>query len=174
MTARPILLSTIALLALGCRAPRTIEVVTHPPGALVVLDQKVLGISPVEIEFWHYGARRVTVSKEGYRTQSREVEVVPPWYGRFPLDIVSEVFLPVGWTDHHVIEMDLVPGLDAITAPDIRSVLDRAEVLRRAGPEGPRFLPPSRETSLGRPGRPEAAERESNLPDPAPSTEGGE
>ncbi len=148
--ARPLLL-TLALVACGCRAHRTIEVVTDPPGALVVIDQSVVGTTPVEVEFWHYGVRRVTVSKPGFRTQSHQVSIVSPWYARFPIDIVSEVFIPVGWTDHHTIALTLERGLDKITAPDIRSVLDRAEVLRRAGPAGPRALPPTRMTSLGRP-----------------------
>lgn len=147
--ARGALIAALALLGAGCRAHRTLEVRTDPPGALVVVDQDVLGASPVEVEFWHYGVRRVTVSKPGYRTISQVVEVVPPWYARFPLDIVSEVLLPVGWRDHHEVALTLRPGLDEVTTPDIRSVLDRAEVLRRAGPEGPRALPPARITSFG-------------------------
>ena len=143
------LLALVMLLATGCRAHRTLEIRTSPPGARVVLDQDVLGTSPVKIEFWHYGVRRITVSHPGYRTYSRQIEIVPPWYARFPLDILSEVLLPVGWKDEHVVEVQLVEGPDVLTAPDIRSVLDRAEILRRAGPEGPASLPPVRETSVG-------------------------
>ncbi len=136
-------------LAPACRAHRTLEVRTDPPGARVVLDQEFLGTSPVEVEFWHYGVRRVTVSLEGYRTQTQKIAIVPPWYARFPIDILSEVLLPVGWSDQHTLKMTLESGPDEITTPDIRSVLDRAEVLRRAGPDGPSVLPPARITSLG-------------------------
>jgi hypothetical protein len=37
----------------------------------------------------------------------------------------------------------LVPGDELISMPTLRSVLDRAEALRRAGPEGPGELPPA-------------------------------
>jgi hypothetical protein len=148
-TALAALAALAAALLAGCRAHRTIEIRTDPPGARVVLDQEVLGTAPVKVEFWHYGVRRVTASYPGYRTYSRQVEIVPPWYARFPLDILSEVFLPIGWHDDHVVDVVLVAGPDVMTAPDIRSVLDRAEVLRRAGPEGPASLPPVRDTSVG-------------------------
>ena len=144
-----LLAALLVLGASGCRAHRTLEIRTNPPGARVVLDQEVLGTSPVKVEFWHYGVRRVTASYPGYRTYSRQFEVDPPWYARFPLDIISEVVLPIGWEDDHVVDVELVAGPDVMTAPDIRSVLDRAEVLRRAGPEGPASLPPVRETSVG-------------------------
>ena len=133
----------------SCRAHRTLEIRTNPPGARVVLDQEVLGTSPVKVEFWHYGVRRVTASHPGYRTYSRQIEIVPPWYARFPIDILSEVLLPVGWEDDHVVDVELDAGPEVVTAPDIRSVLDRAEVFRRAGPEGLASLPPVRETSVG-------------------------
>lgn len=144
-------LSLFLAVALGpaCRAHRMLEIKSDPPGARVVLDQDVIGTTPVEVEFWHYGVRRVTVALPGYRTQSQQISIRPPWYARFPIDIVSEVLLPIGWRDHYLLQVVLEPGLDEITTPDIRSVLDRAEVLRRAGPEGPRALPPARVT-LGR------------------------
>lgn len=151
---RPVPAANVAVLTLvaalaGCRAHRTLEIRTDPPGARVVLDQDVLGPSPVRVEFWHYGVRRITVTHPGYRTYSRQVEVVPPWYARFPIDILSEVAFPVGWQDDHLVEVVLEEGPDVVTAPDVRSVLDRAEILRRAGPEGPETLPPLRETSVG-------------------------
>jgi len=43
----------------------------------------------------------------------------------------------------------LAAGFDEIQAPDILSVLERAEIIRRAGPEGVGELPEVRTTSVG-------------------------
>ena len=141
----------------GCRAHRTLEIRTVPPGAEIVLDQEILGRSPVQIEFYHYGVRRITASLPNYRTHSEQVEIVAPWYARFPIDIFSEVIFPMGWKNHHTVDIALTAGLDEIRAPDIRSVLERAEKMRRAGPDGVGELPEVRSTSVG-------AEGESDTP----------
>ena len=65
-----------------------------------------------------------------------------PWYGRFPADIVSEVLLPVGWRDRREVRVTLEAQSGAVSAPDFEKVLENAESLRLAGPEGPRTLPP--------------------------------
>jgi hypothetical protein len=133
---------TCALLLLtGCAAERTLRVTSEPPGAIVRLDGEAVGTTPCEIPFAHYGIRRITLYKEGYRTESEAVELDPPWYARFPVDIVSEVFLPIGWRDRRKYHVDLIEGEDVLGAPTLRSVIERAGVLRHAGPEGPQNLP---------------------------------
>jgi len=131
-----------ALLFTGCAAERTLVFTTEPAGAQVRLDDDVVGVTPVEVPFLHYGTRRVTFNLEGFRTRSFLVEVKAPWYGRFPLDIVSEVLIPIGWEDRKTVHADLVPATGPVDLPTVRSVFDRAEALRRAGPNGPRDLPP--------------------------------
>ena len=174
----PLLLAVAAVPGTACRAQRTLTIDSEPPGAQVRLDEDIVGETPVTVSFEHYGTRRVTLSKEGYRTVSRRVAVEAPLYGRFPLDLASEVLFPVGWEDHHRVFLRLAPGVDAVPAPDLRSVLARAEALRRAGPEGPRILPPVRpapietlpaEAALG---DPEAAGTAAPLPRPPDETEG--
>ena len=137
------------VLLTGCRAQRTLKIRTNPPGAEIVLDQEILGPSPVMVEFYHYGARRITASMPNFRTHTEQVEIVPPWYARFPIDIFSEVVFPIGWRDRHTVDIELTAGFDEIQAPDIRSVLERAEVMRRAGPDGVGELPEVRTTSVG-------------------------
>ncbi len=122
-----------------------------------MLDQEILGPSPVKIEFYHYGVRRISASLPNYRTHSEQVEIIAPWYARFPIDIFSEVILPMGWKNHHTVDIAMTAGLDEIRAPDIRSVLERAEKMRRAGPDGVGELPEVRSTSVG-------AEGESDTP----------
>jgi hypothetical protein len=137
----------LALLTLAgtasCAAHRTLTISSDPPGATVRIDDVLIGETPVVLPFHHYGTRRLTLYLEGHRTEAFDVAVEAPWYGRFPMDFVTEVLVPVGWRDDHPIHVDLVPGSDLRGLPVMRSVLERAEVLRRAGPEGPRRLPSS-------------------------------
>jgi hypothetical protein len=112
-------------------------VTSEPTGAEVRLDGHNWGPTPVTIEFLHYGVRRVSLYLPGHVSHSRVIEMKPPWYGRFPLDLFSEVIVPVGWRDRHTVHAVLEPGQSVITAPELESVIQRSEELRRAGPEGP-------------------------------------
>jgi len=155
----------VAVVTSACAAKRTLTITSEPEGAQVRLDDERVGWTPITTEFHHYGTRRLTLAKDGYRVVSRQVELVPPWYARFPLDVVSEVLLPFGWRDRHELHFELEPGGDLLTTPDLRSVLDRAEFLRRAGPEGPRPLPPTRLLSVGSASRSEDGEGAGGGPD---------
>lgn len=126
----------VALL-LGCRAERRLLVDTEPQGAEVRLDDEIVGTTPLDLRFEHYGDRRLTLYRGGYRTHAEVLELDSPWYFVFPLDLVTEVLLPFGWKDIHRVEVPLVPESGTVTPPDLEAVLRRAESLRRAGPTGP-------------------------------------
>lgn len=128
----------LALALVSCAAQRELVIDSTPPGALVRLDDSVVGTTPFHTTFDAYGTRRVTLYKDGFRSQTRLVEIKPPWYGRFPFDIVSEVLLPVGWPDRHEESFELVAESGTVTIPDLTEVLKRAENLRLAEPTGPR------------------------------------
>ena len=132
---------------MGCAHDVTFT--SEPPGAEVRLDGQNVGNTPLELPFQHYGIRRLTLYLDGYLTHSEVIEVAPPWYGRFPIDLFSEVVVPVGWEDVHRIDARLDPGRDTIPEPDLTSVLDRAELMRRAGPDGPRQIQQERRRSRG-------------------------
>jgi hypothetical protein len=146
-------LTLAALLPLAaCRAQRTLRITSAPSESEVRLDGERVGVTPLEISFEHYGKRRLSIYREGYRTYSRLVELDPPWYGRFPLDIVTEVLVPIGWRDHHEVHVNLQPGVAVLLEPDLQDILDRAEAMRRAGPEGP-LRKPARATVSTKPAR---------------------
>jgi hypothetical protein len=126
----------------GCRAERLLRITSDPPAAGVWVDDSYRGTTPLDLPFEHYGTRRVTYRLEGHGTASLRVVVAPPWYARFPVDLFSEVLMPVGWRDEHSVHVVLRASSDELSVPMIRSVLDRAEALRRAGPRGPGPLPP--------------------------------
>ena len=66
---------TLALVTSGCAPRRTFKIVSDPPGATIRLDDETIGVTPLELRFYHYGIRRVTLAKEGYRTHSEEVKL---------------------------------------------------------------------------------------------------
>jgi hypothetical protein len=113
-------------------------VTSEPSGARVLLDGTEIGQTPLTEPFLHYGTRRLTFYLDGYLTHSEVIEMRPPWYGYFPLDLFSEVLVPFGWRDEHRRHAVLERGSASIDEPDLESVLLRAESLRTAGPEGPR------------------------------------
>ena len=131
--------STALLAFLGlaaCQTERTLQIDSVPPGALVRLDDEIIGRTPLVHEFFHYGTRRVTIYLDGYRTDSVPLELKAPWYAYFPVDLVSEFF---SWKDRHYYKVLLEPEVGEVSETDLQAVLDRAEAFRRATPEGPRF-----------------------------------
>lgn len=121
------------LVAAGCRTTRVMDVTSDPPGALVRLDEEVIGRTPLEHEFLHYGRRRLTMYLPGYLTWSRRIEPEPRWYSRFPLDFVTEVLVPLGLT--HRFEYDAVliedTGVDESgSAPVVEGFVERAVEVR--------------------------------------------
>ncbi|MEW6072795.1 MAG: PEGA domain-containing protein [Planctomycetota bacterium] len=156
------LVLTAALLG-SCQAERTLRITSDPPGALVRLDGESIGTTPLRHEFLYYGVRTLTLRLEGYCTYSERIDLAAPWYARFPLDIVSEVLIPVGWKDRRRLHVTLQPGEAAEAPPALRSVLERASAVRQAGPDGPAELPPARP-------RPLPSEEE---PEPPAGGEGG-
>lgn len=159
----------LALALAGCRTRRYLEITTNPPGAEVRLDDERVGITPVKVPFEHFGVRRVTFYKPGYQTTSRRIKLRAPWYARFPLDIVSEVLLPVGLRDRRKVHQELVPGEAMVNLPSLRSVIERASVLRQAGPQGPRELPAAEPSVVPSEPEPPAPEPETEPPEPAPT-----
>jgi len=135
--ARACLLVGATLALASCAVRRELVITSQPEGAEVRIDGEPTGRTPLRLPFDHYGTRRFTFYLDGYVTDSQVIDVAPPWYDYFPLDIVSEVLLPFGWRDRHHVHAEMQPGTGAIPPPDLESVLHRAEELRRAGPEGP-------------------------------------
>ena len=127
-----------ALIHSGCAAKRELVVLSDPPGATVRLDDAIVGKTPYRMEFESFGKRRVTLYHEGCRTWSDLVDLQAPWYGRFPFDFFSEVLVPVGWKYRKEVPVTLEPATGDVSEPDLEPVLRRAEMLRKAGPEGPR------------------------------------
>jgi hypothetical protein len=120
----------LALPVASCAARRFIALTSEPTGATVQIDGQVVGSTPVEVPFEHYGVRQVTMTSPGYATWTRNVRVKSPWYGRFPMDVVSEILLPFGWKDRHEVHAELPTQVIEVEDLDLQAVLARARALR--------------------------------------------
>ncbi len=74
----------------GC-VERRLTINTEPQGALVVLNDEEIGISPVTTSFEWYGDYWVRISKEGYETLDTHRKLKGPWYDQFPFDFFAQI-----------------------------------------------------------------------------------
>ncbi len=132
-------------LGAGCASRRELIVTSTPPGAIVRVGDEIVGATPLRHRFLHYGEVRVTLYEESHLTYSKVLELEPPWYGRALIDVVSDLF---PWRDQHLLHVRLQPLTHAVVAGEVESILERADALRSAGPEGPDALPERRSVPL--------------------------
>src|SRR5258706_2209154 len=75
--------------ATGC-VERYLKVETEPIGAHIYINGEDAGVSPVERRFTYYGTVRIDAHLEKQPGVTQFVELSPPWYEYFPLDLFSE------------------------------------------------------------------------------------
>ena len=85
--------AVIVLFGSGC-VHRRMTIHSDPPGAMVMLDGESIGYTPVSRDFTYYGTRELTLIKDGYETMTVNQEIRTPWYQWYPLDIITDNFLP--------------------------------------------------------------------------------
>lgn len=78
---------------------RQLTVTSEPAGALVYLNDREIGRTPLTTDFLWYGTYDVQLRKEGYETLSTRTRVVAPWWGWAPVDLFAEM-MPNHPTDH--------------------------------------------------------------------------
>jgi len=120
-----VLLLLICALNTGC-VRRRLTVRTNPPGAVVYVDDQEIGTTPCSASYVYYGTRKITVMKDGYRTETSYQRFFPPWYQIPPLDFVSENLIPREFRDDRIIDVQLAP--EEIVPQ--QQLIDRAQSLR--------------------------------------------
>ena len=100
------------------------------------LDWVPVGHTPIEFIIDHLGKRRLLVTLDGYEPVLRDIEFKSTWKNTFPVDIFTEILHPFPEDEVLVVELSLSPRTEPADI-DLVPVLERAEVLRRAGPSGP-------------------------------------
>jgi hypothetical protein len=145
--------------AAGC-VRRRLTVRTFPAGAQAFVDDQEIGMTPCSASFVYYGTRKLTIMKDGYRTETLFQNFNPPWYQIPPLDFVAENVVAREIRDERIVDVQLVP---AEIVPQ-QKLLERAQALRdnaRSGIVTPLVNAPHGETmpihqptpSVGRPGQ---------------------
>ena len=129
--------ASLLLLWMGiasCGGHRMLKVTSQPSGALVRLDEDVIGTTPLEFEFDHYGHRRLSLYRVGFRSYSEPIHLKAPWHSRFPIDVFTEVIIPLGLSyekEYHV-ELEVDDGEQVYES--LNTFIERAEELRRGLP----------------------------------------
>lgn len=84
----------------GC-VSRRMTIRSNPSGALVEVDGKRVGLTPVSLDFTYYGTREITLSAPGYETMTVLQPVPAPLGQKFPFDFFTNHFMPRKVTDRH-------------------------------------------------------------------------
>lgn len=115
----------LTVVQFGC-VHRRMTIRSVPSGALVKVDGEELGYTPVSVDFTYYSTSDITLTKDGYETQSIMQKIKTPWYQTFPLDAVSDNLLPFEVTNRHEFTYQLQPKVVVPTD----ELLNRGNLLR--------------------------------------------
>ena len=116
----------VVLLLMGC-VERNAKVRTSPPGALVVVNDEEVGVTPVKFSFLWYGDYEILIRKPGYETLRTQYRIDAPWYQWPPFDVFAEALVPFTIRDEHVLPTyELAP----ITTPTPAELTERATEMR--------------------------------------------
>jgi hypothetical protein len=127
---RCLLLAAMVAPLAACGGRRVLMVDSSPQGALVRLDEDVIGRTPLEHTFEHYGKRRLSLYLPGYRTYSDKLHLRTPWHATFPVDIFTEILLPLQLGYEKSVLISLEPDDGKIVYETLDSFVERAETLR--------------------------------------------
>lgn len=122
----------IGLLVLPGCVRRRLMVRSNPSGAMVYVDNQLIGTTPCAADFVYYGTREIRLVKAGYETLTFNQPIPAPWYQIPPLDFVSENLIPKKIQDFRTVSFDLKPQNVVPT----EQLLGRAEELRRSTLQG--------------------------------------
>ena len=94
--------------ASGCTS-RGMTITSLPEGAEVSINRRVVGKTPIRVNFTHYGTYRIELRKERYETVVKEETISPPWYGYDPFTVVADNLLPARINDETYLHYVLKP-----------------------------------------------------------------
>ena len=89
------LLLALCANALACNSVRRrLTITSDPPGAVVYLNNKEIGKTPIAQNFVHSGTYNIKCFKEGYEMEETYYKAGCPWYLYPGVDFFSENFTP--------------------------------------------------------------------------------
>lgn len=119
-----VILICLGMIQAGC-VRRTISINSDPPGALLWLNGREIGRTPVDVDFLYYGIYDVQLVADGYEPLLTSGEAAPPWWDNIPLDLFSEL-VPGEHESRIIWNYQLQPRND-----DPAGLLERARELRQ-------------------------------------------
>lgn len=143
----------LIVLSTGC-VERRFVVESNPAGAMVFVNNQPYGPTPVDIPFIYYGTYDITLVKDGFQTKKIQQKITAPWYQYPGIDFISEVVVPLQFTDSRPLYFEL----DPIAPPNLDQLKMDADELRRRG----QSLPAPRYPDL---------DKRPNAPKPRPSNQ---
>ncbi len=117
---RVLSLAIVCAAFFGC-VRRTVEITSTPPGALVLLNDREVGRTPLTTEILYYGTYDVQLRLEGHEPINGSAEAKAPAWDWIGPDLVAEL-IPVDFTSRNAWHFTMAP-ID----------LDPAAVLLRKG-----------------------------------------
>ena len=122
---RVVLLVVLAISATGC-VNRKLTINTVPQGAIVMLNDEEIGVSPVTVAFSWYGDYKIRIEKQGFETLATHRMLKGPLHDKFPFDFFAEVLWPGQITDVY----DWTFELAQYTPPQRDELIRSAEAMR--------------------------------------------
>jgi len=130
MQTRFLFLVLLLLAPAGC-VRRTLQITSEPPGALVWVNHREVGRTPIEIDFTYYGTYDVQLAREGHEPVLTSADASPPVWDIIGLDFVFDV---APFESHSKVEWHF--DLEERDG-DLDALVERARELRsRVDPEG--------------------------------------
>jgi hypothetical protein len=80
----------LVLASAGC-VRRTVSITSSPPGALVWINDREVGRTPLDVEFVHDGVYDVRLAAEGYEPLVTSGSTSPPVWDLPPFDLGAEL-----------------------------------------------------------------------------------
>jgi hypothetical protein len=82
--------ATSTVLIGGC-VRRTLHIESEPAGAVVWLNDREIGRTPVDVDFAHYGTYDLRMSLEGYEPLWVDAVAAAPWWDTVGVDLAAEL-----------------------------------------------------------------------------------
>jgi hypothetical protein len=110
----------ISLVSVGC-VQRMISITSEPSGALVQLNDKEVGRTPLKVPFRFYGTYDVRLEKDGYKSLWTQQATDAPWWEAPGPDLLAEAIPNVKTTQEWHFQMDQI------------TVVEETDLIKRAG-----------------------------------------
>lgn len=123
----------LSALLSGCTS-RGMNVTSLPPGAEVSINRRVVGQTPIRVNYSYYGTYRLELRKERYEALVKNEKISPPIYGYDPLTFVADNVIPARFNDEIYLHYVLTP----VRESDRTSLLERANLAREGKVTNPR------------------------------------